>query len=202
MALTLVLLAGASLLFRTIHDLWKADPGFQPQNVVTFKIGLSFSPQQKAAEVRAVYKGILDRIRAIPGIKSADSTMLIPLSGMNNLAPFWIGSHASTPVAEAPRVLAYWTGPNYLDAMGIPLFQGRYFTDEDTANSENVIVIDSLMARTHFAGNDPIGQYITISLWGTARVIGVVGHIRHAGLGDPGALTQPQVYAPLSQFPV
>lgn len=202
MALTLVLLAGASLLFRTIHDLWRADPGFQPQNLVTFKIGFSFSPQQKAAEVRAIYKGTLDRIRAIPGIESADSTMLIPLGGMNNLAPFWIGSHETTPVAEAPRVLTYWTGPTYLDSMGIPLLQGRYFTDQDTASSENVIVIDSVMAKTHFAGNDPIGHYITISLWGTARVVGVVGHIRHSGLGDPGALTQPQAYAPLSQFPV
>jgi predicted permease len=202
MALTLVLLAGASLLFRTIHDLWKADPGFQPQNLVTFKIGLSFSPQQNAAEVRAIYKGILDRIRAIRGIESADSTMLVPLSQFNNLAPFWVGSQANTPVAEAPRVLTYWTGPSYLNTMSIPLLQGRYFTDQDTANSENVIVIDSVMAKAYFAGKDPIGQFITMNLWGTARIIGVVGHIRHASLGNPGALTQPQAYAPLSQFPV
>jgi predicted permease len=202
MALTLVLLAGASLLFRTIHDLWKADPGFQPQNVVTFKLGLPFSPQQKATEVRAIYKGILDRIRAIPGVESVDSTMLVPLNRMNNLAPFWIGSHATTPVAEAPRVLTYWTGSSYLDAMGIPLLQGRYFTDQDSADSANVIVIDNVMAKKYFDGKDPVGEFITISLWGTARVIGVVGHVRHAGLGDPAALTQPQAYAPLSQFPV
>ena len=201
MALTLVLLAGASLLFRSIHDLLRTDPGFQQQNLITFKVGLSFSPQQKPAEVRAVYKGILDRIRAIPGIESADSTMLVPLSQINNFAPFWIGSHANTPVAEAPRMLTYWTGPGYLSAMGTPLLQGRYFTDQDTADSDNVIVIDSVMAKTYFPGRNPIGQFITMSIWGTARVIGVVGHIRHAGLGDD-TMTQPQAYAPLSQFPV
>jgi predicted permease len=201
MALTLVLLAGASLLFRSIHDLLRTDPGFQQQNLITFKVGLSFSPQQKPAEVRAVYKGILDRIRAIPGIESADSTMLVPLSQINNFAPFWIGSHANTPVAEAPRMLTYWTGPGYLSAMGTPLLQGRYFTDQDTADSDNVIVIDSVMAKTYFPGKNPIGQFITMSIWGTARVIGVVGHIRHAGLGDD-TMTQPQAYAPLSQFPV
>ena len=199
--LTLVLLAGASLLFRTVHDLWKTDPGFAPQNLITFKIGLSFSPQQKPTEVRAIYKGILDRVRAIPGIESVDSTMLVPLSQVNNFAPFWIGSHANTPAAEAPRVLTYWTGPSYLHAMSIPLLQGRYFTDQDTADSENVIVIDSVMAKTYFPDKNPIGQFITIAIWGTARVIGVVGHIHHAGLGDPGAVTQPQAYAPLSQFP-
>lgn len=202
MALTLVLLAGASLLFRTIHDLWKTDPGFQPQHLITFKIGLSFSPGQKPAEVRAIYQAILDRIRAVPGIESADATMLVPLSQMNNLAPFWIGSHANTPVAEAPRMLTYWTGPSYLNAMSIPLLEGHYFTDQDTADSENVIVIDSVMAKTYFPGKDPIGLFITMSIWGTARIIGVVGHIRHAGLGDANALTQPQAYAPLSQFPV
>jgi predicted permease len=202
MALTLVLLAGASLLFRTIHDLWKTDPGFEPQNLITFKVGLSFSPQQKAAEVRAIYKGILDRIRAIPGIQSADSTMLVPLSQLNNLAPFWLGTHANTPVAEAPRVLTYWTGSSYLNAMNIPLLQGRYLTDQDTADSENVIVIDSVMAKTYFPGKNPIGQYITIAIWGTARIIGIVGHVRHGGLGAANTLTQPQAYAPLSQFPV
>jgi predicted permease len=179
----------------------KTDPGFEQQNLITFKVGLSFSPQQKPAEVRAVYNGIMDRIRAIPGIESADSTMLVPLSQLNNFAPFWIGSHANTPVAEAPRMLTYWTGPGYLSAMGTPLLQGRYFTDQDTADSENVIVIDSVMAKTYFPGRNPIGQFITMNIWGTARVIGVVGHIHHSGLGDD-TLTQPQAYAPLSQFPV
>jgi predicted permease len=201
MALTLVLLAGASLLFRSIHDLLKTDPGFEQQNLITFKVGLSFSPQQKPAEVRGVFNGIMDRIRAIPGIESADSTMLVPLSQLNNFAPFWIGSHANTPVAEAPRMLTYWTGPGYLRAMGTPLRQGRYFTDQDTADSENVIVIDSVMAKIYFPGKNPIGQFITMNIWGTARIIGVVGHVRHGGLRAADTLTQPQAYAPLNQFP-
>jgi putative ABC transport system permease protein len=57
------------------------------------------------------------------------------------------------------------------------------------------------MAKIYFPNKNPIGQFITIAIWGTARVVGVVGHIRHAGLGNPAAVTQAQAYAPLSQFP-
>ena len=60
----------------------------------------------------------------------------------------------------------------------------------------------SVMAKTYFPDKDPVGQLITMNIWGTARIIGIAGHVHHAGLGDPATLTQPQAYAPLSQFPV
>ena len=123
------------------------------------------------------------------------------LGQFNDFAPFWPGSHETTPVAEAPRVLMYWTGPDYISAMKIPLLQGRYFTAQDSTNSERVTVVDNVLAEKYFAGKNPIGESITINLWGSARIIGVVGHIRHSGLGDPAALTQVQAYAPLAQFP-
>jgi ABC-type antimicrobial peptide transport system permease subunit len=85
--------------------------------------------------------------------------------------------------------------------MNIPLLKGRYLTDQDTADSENVIVIDSVMAKTYFPGKDPLGQFITMNIWGTARIIGIVGHVRHGGLGAADTLTQAQAYAPLNQFP-
>jgi predicted permease len=85
--------------------------------------------------------------------------------------------------------------------MKIPLLQGRYFTAQDSTNSERVTVVDNVLAEKYFPGKNPIGESITINLWGSARIIGVVGHIRHSGLGDPAALTQVQAYAPLAQFP-
>src|SRR6185312_10347915 len=201
MALTLMLLVGAALLFRTIHDLWRADPGFTADNLLTFKVGLSPSVSRTPATARAAHHELMDRICAIPGVQSADSTNLVPLSQLNNFAPFWIGRRETTPLAEASRLLLYWTGPDYIKAFEIPLLRGRYFTDQDNAGSERVIVIDSVLAQTYFAGKDPIGESITINLWGDARVVGVVGHIRHSGLGDPVAFTQPQAYAPLNQLP-
>ncbi|HWG49412.1 MAG TPA: ADOP family duplicated permease, partial [Candidatus Acidoferrales bacterium] len=200
MALSLVLLAGATLLFRTIRDLWKTDPGFTAQNVLTFKVGSSPSATT-IAQIRGEYQNLIRSIRSIPGVETADSTNVIPLNQVNDFAPFWPGTHETTPVAEAPRVLMYWTGPDYIAALKIPLLQGRYFTEQDSTNSEQVIVIDSVLADKYFHGKNPIGESITINLWGPARIVGMVGHIRHSGLGDPVALTQVQAYAPLAQFP-
>lgn len=201
MALTLVLLAGATLLFRTIRDLWQTSPGFEAQNLITFKVGLSASATRTTAEIRGSYQNLIRDVRSIPGVESADASNVVPLTQFNNFAPFWVGTHETTPVAEAPRLLMYWTGPAYVNTMKIPLLQGRYFTEQDSISSERVAVIDSVLAQTFFPGKNPIGESITINLWGDARIIGVVGHIRHSGLGDPVALTQAQAYAPLNQFP-
>jgi len=201
MALTLVLLTGATLLFRTIRDLWQTSPGFEAQNLITFKVGLSTSASRTAAQIRGSYQNLIQDVRSIPGVVSADATNDLPLSQLNNFAPFWVGTHETTPVAEAPRLLLYWTGPEYMNAMKIPLIQGRYFTEQDSTSSERVTVVDSVLAQKYFPGKNPIGESITINLWGDARIIGVVGHIRHSGLGDPAALTQAQAYASLNQLP-
>jgi predicted permease len=200
-ALTLVLLAGAILLFRTIRDLWQTGPGFEAQNLITFKVGVSTSATRTTTQIRSAYQNLIQNVRSIPGVESADATNVVPLTQFNNFAPFWIGTQESTPVAEAPRLLMYWTGPEYINAMKIPLLQGRYFTEQDSSSSEQVTVIDSVLAQTYFPGKNPIGESINVNLWGAARIIGVVGHIRHSGLGDPVALTQAQAYAPLNQFP-
>lgn len=200
MAVTLVLLAGAALLLRTIRDLWQIDPGFETRNLITFKVGFAKAAGHNVAETRGAYQNVIQSIRSIPGVESADASNVLPLSQFNNFAPFWLGTHETTPVAEAPRMLMYWTGPDYIQAMKIPLLQGRYLTEQDNASSQRVTVIDSVMAQSYFPGKNPIGESITVNLWGDARIIGVVGHIRHSGLGDPIALAQAQAYAPLNQL--
>jgi putative ABC transport system permease protein len=199
-ALTLVLLAGAGLLFRTVHDLWAVDPGFQAQNLVTFKVGLPSAAIETPAQIRTSYEQLIERIRNLPGVTSAEFTNLVPLSQVKNMAPFWIGSHADSAVGEAPRLLLYWTGPEYLKTMQIPMVRGRYLTASDSTASPRVIVIDSVLARKYFPHTDPIGQRITINIWGDATIVGVAAHVRHSGLGDTSDLSQPQAYASLYQL--
>ncbi len=200
MALTLVLLTGASLLFRTIHNLWDVNPGFDPGHVLTFKVGLSPAATKAGPPIRVAYQQLMERMRGIPGVEAADFTTLVPLSQMSNAGPFWVGSVQPSYVSEAPRALFYETGPDYLAAMGMPLLQGRYFTAQDTIQSDPVIVIDSVLARAYFPGGDAVGQRLTIGHWRTARIIGVVGHVRHWGLGDPNLYTQNQIYISLYQI--
>jgi putative ABC transport system permease protein len=199
-ALTLVLLVGAGLLFRTIHRLWEVNPGFDARHVIAFNVGLSPSATKTTSGMRIAYQQLIERIRNIPGVTSAEVTVLSPLSEHQNIGPFWVGSQEPASSAQAPRALFYWTGPDYLGTMEIPLLQGRYFTADDTASSQPVVLIDSVLARAYFPDRDPIGQAMTIPHWGPVRIIGVVGHVRHWGLDERDAYTRNQIYASLNQL--
>jgi predicted permease len=200
MALTLVLLVGAGLLVRTIRHLWSVDPGFNSQHVITFKVGLSPSLTATASSTRIAYRELLERIREIPGVQAADFTNVVPLSEQDNGGPFWIGAQQSTSMQDAPHALYFETGPEYLQTMEIPLLRGRFFTSADTVESEPVVVIDSVLAHTYFPDKDPVGQTITVAHWRTARVVGVVGHVRHWGLDDPGTYNPSQIYISFYQL--
>ncbi|HEV2395994.1 MAG TPA: ABC transporter permease [Candidatus Sulfotelmatobacter sp.] len=200
MALTLVLLVGSGLLLRTVLQLWNVNPGFDRQHVITFKVGLSPSLTRTASSTRTAYRQLLDRIREIPGVQAADFTNIVPLSEHDNGGPFWVGAQQSTSMQDAPHALYFETGPEYLQVMQIPLLRGRFFTPADNSDSEPVVVIDSVLAHTYFPHKDPVGQLITVAHWRTARVIGVVGHVRHWGLGDVGTYNPSQIYISFYQL--
>jgi len=198
-ALTLVLLAGAGLLFRTIQHLWKADLGFESQHVLTFQVGLSPSATKTGAGVRAAYQQLLARIRQIPGVQGAEITTEVPMTHQINSIPFWVDSHRPSSVAEAPRTLGFITGPDFLQTMRIPLIRGRFISQQDTINSPLVAVIDSELARTYFPGKDPIGRTITFPQVGDYRIIGVVGHVQHWQVGLSSPFMQNQSYVSIYQ---
>ncbi|HLY41451.1 MAG TPA: ABC transporter permease [Terracidiphilus sp.] len=198
-ALTLVLLAGSGLLLRTIRNLWNINPGFDPHHVIAFKVGIA--PRLIASHgAPAALEEAVERIRQVPGIEAADFTNIVPLNGDDNGGPFWLGTTPPASPQDAPHALYFWTGPDYLKTMGIPLLQGRFFTAADTLKSEPVIVIDSALARAYFPGMSPIGRTITVAHWGPARVIGVVGHVRHYGLDDSRPYNPSQIYISLFQL--
>lgn len=200
MALTLVLLVGAGLLFRTIRHLWEVNPGFDAQDIVTFKVGLSGEATNPPENTRVAYRQLIERIRQIPGVEAADVTALVPLSENDNSGPFWVRGPRPTSTAEMPRALFFWVGPNYLQTMGIPLLRGRFLTREDTTKSAPVIAIDSVLARSYFPHSDPIGQTMFIPHWGPVRVVGVVGHVRHWSLDGTERYSKNQIYAPFYQL--
>ena len=200
MALTLILLVGAGLLLRTIHHLWSVNPGFESQHVITFKVGLDAAMIRTPEDTRVAYQQLLERIRSIPGVEAADLTALLPLSQQDNSGPFWFGSQTPASMAEAPRALYYWIGTDYLRAMKIPLLRGRWFTAQDNIRSEPIVVIDSVFAHDYFPNSDPVGQTLTVAHWGPARIIGVVGHVRHWNLGNTGPYGQRQIYASFYQL--
>jgi predicted permease len=200
-ALTLVLLVGAGLLFRTIRHLWNVNPGFDAHHLITFKAALSPEMAKTPQSMRSAYQQLIGRIQKIPGVQAADITTLVPLSGQDNEVPFWLGPEEPRSIAEAPRAVSYAVGPDYLRVMGIPLIRGRFFTGADTVGAEQVIVIDTALADAYFPGKDPVGQSLTFGRVGSFRIIGVAGHVKHWGLGNTGASNQKQTYTSFYQIP-
>jgi putative ABC transport system permease protein len=200
MAMTLVLLVGSGLLLRTIYDLWHVDPGFNTRHVITFRVGLSPALTRTASSTRTAYRQLLDRIHGIPGVEAADFTNIVPLSDNDNGGPFWIGQQQNTSMQDAPHALYFETGPDYLKTMGIPLLQGRFFTEGDNSESEPVVAIDSVLAHTWFPNTNPVGRTITVAHWRTARIIGVVGHVKKWGMNDPGTYNPSQIYISFYQL--
>ena len=204
-AVALVLLTGGTLLFQTIRNLWMVNPGFNPQNVLTFQVGLSPVAAATPSKIRVAYQSLVERIHQIPSVEAADITALVPLSRAFNEGPFWVGPDQPASMAQIPRAIYYPTGPGYVRTMEIPLLSGRLLSPADNVNSEVVVLVDSLLAQRFFPGKNVVDQTLTIPHWGAAkniaaRIVGVVGHVKHYGL-DGTMGEKPQIYYSFYQLP-
>jgi predicted permease len=206
MAMALVLLISAGLMIRSLVDLWQVKPGFNSQGVLTFAVSLSPSLGATPESSRAVIRLLDERLKTIPGVEAAAATGgALPMHGDDEL-PFWLeGEPTPTNESDMHQSLFYTTQPAYLNAMGIPLLRGRFFTAEDNEQSPQVLVIDESFAREYFPGQDPIGRRIHFGIVGIEPVIvGIVGHVKHWGLDLDGDARHPihaQAYLPFMQIP-
>ena len=203
MALAFVLLIGAGLMIRSIAALWNVDPGFRPDNVLTF--GLSLSPSMNTASpqaIRVALREISGQLSSTPGVEAVSfSAGAVPLQGEDDLF-FWLDSQPKpASQSEMNMALVYRVEPGYLSAMGIPLKQGRFFTDQDDERSEPVVVIDEVFARKYFGNTDPVGKRIREDGQDPQQIIGVVRHVEQWGLdSNDSDLLQAQLYEPFRQF--
>jgi predicted permease len=203
MALALVLLVGAGLMIRTLSALWQVDPGFRPDNVLTF--GLRFSPSLRKASpeaIRASVRGLSDNLASMPGVRAVSfSTGAAPLQSEDDLF-FWIdGQPKPANTSEMSMALVYRVEPGYLAAMDIPLRRGRFFNDQDDERSQPVVVIDEVFARQYFPDTDPIGKGINLGDNVPSQIVGVVGHVNQWSIdsNDTQSL-QAQLYQPFRQL--
>lgn len=203
MALALVLLIGAGLMIRSLGALWKVDPGFRPDNVLSFSLSLAPSLRTGSpGATRAALRDLSDQIKTTPGIRAVSfSAGAIPLQGEDDLS-FWLeGQPKPASQSEMSTALVYRVEPGYLTAMGIPLKQGRFFGDQDDERSQPVVVIDEVFARKYFGAVDPIGKRIRQDGQDPQQIIGVVGHVKQWSINaDEKETLQAQLYEPFRQF--
>jgi len=200
--LAVVLLAGAGLMIQSIWRLWRVDPGFNTRHLLTTQVALSPTVMASPAAIRLAYQQLLDRVASIPGIQSASIASLIPLSDSDSEIAFWPGSGLQPPQDQMSSAMFYIGTPDYLRVMGIPLREGRFFTDQDTLASAPVVVIDDVMAKHLFPGQDAVGKQFSLIELGPVQIVGVVGHVKHWGLdSDDTAKIRDEIYFPFMQVP-
>jgi len=200
--LAVVLLAGAGLMIQSIWRLWRVDPGFNTRHLLTTQVALSPTVMASPAAIRLAYQQLLDRVASIPGVQSASIASLIPLSDSDSEIAFWLGRGLQPPQEQMSWAMFYIGTPDYLRVMGIPLREGRFFTAQDTLASTPVVVIDDVMAKHLFPGQDALGKQINLMLLGPVQIVGVVGHVKHWGLdSDDTAKIRDEIYFPAWQVP-
>lgn len=204
LALAMILLVCSGLTIRTMGKLARVDPGFQPNNVVTFSLGFSRLHYDQPAKVRVLLKNVLDRIEHMPGVEAAASTTDIMMSDDSETA-FYVMERPKPDPKDYLMTMFYVTSPQYPKAMGVRLVRGRFFTDHDDLSAPNVVVIDEVLARSVFPNQDPIGQHLILPFPGADQpreIIGIVQHVKHWGLAeDDSATIRSQFYFPMAQVP-
>ena len=206
-AVAVVLLVGAGLLIQSLWRLRKVNSGLQPENVLTFNVGL---PEIKynSDKQGKFFIDLKSRLESTPGVQSASTIYPLPLSGDRFSISFEIEGRPMAP-KDHPSADFFTTGVGYFRSMGIPLIKGRDFDDRDKHGSTPVIIITDTFAKQYFPNEDPVGKRIHpgISSYededSTMReIIGVVGDVRNRGLNTPSraAYYVPQTQIPFSQM--
>jgi len=196
-ALSLVLLAGAVMFARSLHNLRQVDLGFQPERVFLLKIDFRGTPYQ-GASITSLNHQVLEKVRAIPGIHAAGFSVVSPFDGM------WEGENIFVPGFEradgrGDEIRANWVSPGYLATMGIQLVAGRDFSLADARGNQQVAIVTENLARYYFQGQNPIGRRVGLQRQlkgGPTEIVGVVRDVKFEGVaGDSTHM----VYLPAAQ---
>ena len=201
-AMTLVLLVCAGLLIRTVMRLRNVDTGFNSRNILAMNIGLPSSKYPKPEDVIAFNKQMLERLAALPGVKGAGTTSVLPLSANFDGRGLAVEDHPK-PRGEEITVDLYVATPGYLKAMEIPLLKGRQITEQDTKDAPNIALINQTMVGQLWPNEDPLGKRIKFpgsdknpQPWRT--IVGIVSDVSQYALDKRPPM---QIYLPHTQFP-
>jgi predicted permease len=199
-ALSLVLLIGAGLMIRSLWELRKVQPGFDPQNLLTMTVPIPAHRFSSPAGEIHLFEDALSRIRALPGIDSAGLIDSLPLDGGGSHQPFTIEGRPAPPMSEQPEVDVRVISPGYVRAMHIPILRGRDLNDSDVAGRPAAVLISDSLARRFWPKEDPIGRHITLTFFPgvTREIVGIVGDTKQDSLAETRPVAM--IYQALAQL--
>jgi len=184
-AVALVLLVGAGLLLRSFSALTRVAPGFDPDNLLVVNLPLSPRRYADSTARTAAVERILDRVRALPGVRGAAVTTLLPMQGAGSTIHF--NRAAQPPKGPDDYVMAGYraVSPDYLATLGVPLKGGRFLEERDREGAPRVVVVNQSMARQFFPGKEALGQIIQLGTepdpsFPTMEIVGIVGDLKQS----------------------
>ena len=203
-ALAVMLLVGAGLLLRSFQQLLAVDPGFRPENVLSFRVSLPARSYDSDTLQRNFVSALDARLHALPGVRQAAIASSLPLDGSDFTLAFTV--HGRPPVNEndEPDAKIVAATPEFFGAIGIPVVRGRLYTREAQPGMPKEIVVSRELVRRYFPNEDPLGHYLDLG-WtvdGDRRggtIVGVVGDVKQGALDQQ---TPPMLYLPYAQAPM
>ncbi len=204
-ALALVLLVCSGLLLNSFLRLQRVNPGFDPHDVLTFRIALPASRYAQLTQVAPFYRQLIARLESLPEVKSVSSISHLPLSANRGTTGFAIEGIPTAPDDPVPYPTDIRSvTPGYFWTMGMQLVQGRDFNAHDELRATPVAIINETLARRYFPNQDPLGKRIRPGYsvdergWLMREIVGVVSDSKHVSLREA---PPPNIYLPHSQIP-
>ena len=198
-ALSLVLLVGAGLFFRSFVTLFQTDPGFNPENVLTMSLILPTSKYTDQPKRAAFFADLIQRVKATAGVESAAAVNFLPLGGSNASDSYLVEGEAE-PAPGNENLGGYRVcTPDYFSTMQIPVLKGRAFTEQDKQGAPPVIIVNETLARKHWPGQDAVGKRMRFDApldkapW--MEVVGVIKDVKH----ELTLEVKPEYYLPYEQ---
>lgn len=195
LALSLVLLTGAGLLIRSFANLQQIDKGVRTENVLTMSVSPSGTNWPDHGDLTRYWEQVVDRVNAIPGVRSAGAVSFLPMSGGYEGQGIWRADRPRPEPGQFSGAEARAVTPDYFQTMGISVLRGRGFTAADDSAGPGVIAINQTLAQQLFAGEDPLGNSIMVQR-APHEIVGVVTDARQFGVEAP---VRAEMYAPHAQ---
>jgi len=201
-ALSVVLLVAAGLLVKSLARLQQVRTGFDASRVLTLRLSLPRVRYATPSTLVPFHDQLLARIQQLPGAVSAAFVSMLPLSGLSPTIEFTVVGQPPKSMAELPAAQYRMITPSYFRTMGIPLIEGREFTDQDREGGHDVAIINQTMAHRYWPAASAVGAHLRLDdadhPQREVEIVGVVGDVRHISLdGEPTT----DVYVPYRQIP-
>ena len=206
-SIAVMLVIGAGLLIKSFWMLQQVDPGFQAEGVLSAGLMLPASKYREPDQINNFHKQLLERISAVPGVKSATIAYDDPLQS-NWLDSFEIEGRVASAADPSSTANFMPVGPDYFETVGVRMAAGRKFTPQDDQDHPGVAIVNESFVRHYFPNENALGRRIRPSppgrIWKNQRlttfeIVGIVRDVKFAGLEAP---SEPAYYLPASQAPL